>query len=78
MFLQDKLSLSRKNNQNTYEPKNNVPQNQHNPLINPIPYNLQNPYILKEMQKLSSSSIKNDPQINFQQKNHQFDDRPRN
>lgn len=29
------------------------PGDYHNPLINPMPYNIQNPYILKEMNKQS-------------------------
>lgn len=26
-------------------------EDRHNPMVNPIPYNIQNPYILKEMQR---------------------------
>lgn len=29
------------------------PGDYHNPLINPMPYNIQNPYILKQMTKQS-------------------------
>lgn len=29
----------------------NVPDGQHHLLINPLPYNIQNPYILKEMHR---------------------------
>ena len=31
-------------------------QNNHNPMVNPIPYNIQNPYILKEMTGLKTPS----------------------
>lgn len=31
----------------------------HNPLYNPLPYNVQNPYILKQMERNSSGLIKN-------------------
>lgn len=30
-----------------------IPSDQHNTLINPLPYNIQNPYILKEMNRQS-------------------------
>lgn len=30
-----------------------LPNDQHNTLINPLPYNIQNPYILKEMNRQS-------------------------
>lgn len=33
--------------------------NKHNPIFNPLPYNVQNPYILKQMEKSSSGVLKN-------------------
>ena len=45
-FMQDKLSQSRKNNLDR-ESKLSLSDHYHNPLINPLPYNIQNPYILK-------------------------------
>lgn len=30
-----------------------LPSDQHNTLINPLPYNIQNPYIIKEMNRQS-------------------------
>jgi len=32
------------------------PTHKHNPLLNPMPYNMQNPYILKELGKISSTN----------------------
>lgn len=46
-FMQDKLTRSRAKNESNIELKSKIPENYHNPLINPLPYNIQNPYILK-------------------------------
>ena len=32
---------------------NRLPNEQHNAIINPLPYNIQNPYILREMNRQS-------------------------
>jgi hypothetical protein len=58
--------LYQNNNLKTYEVgknRNNSPQNQifsynHNPLINPLPSNIQNPYVAKEyMKAIQQNSI---------------------
>jgi len=36
------------NNSNDF---NIFSQNNHNPMVNPLPYNIQNPYILREIMK---------------------------
>lgn len=46
-IIHDKLSQSRKNNQLMSDNKLTVSSDHHNPLINPLPYNIQNPYLLK-------------------------------
>ncbi len=46
-IVHDKMSQSRKNNQYVSDPKLTVSSDHHNPLINPLPYNIQNPYLLK-------------------------------
>ena len=33
--------------------------NKHNPLCNPMPYNVQNPYILKQMERNNSGLLRN-------------------
>jgi hypothetical protein len=35
------------------------PNIKHNPLSNPLPYNVQNPYILKQLEKNNSGMLKN-------------------
>lgn len=45
-IMQDKLSQSRKNYEER-ESKPSLSEHYHNPLINPLPYNIQNPYLLK-------------------------------
>jgi hypothetical protein len=35
------------------------PAIKHNPVSNPVPYNLQNPYILKQLEKNNSGMLKN-------------------
>jgi len=42
-------------------PSESTPQlnGKHNPLVNPIPFNLQNPYILKQMERNSSGLVRN-------------------
>ena len=47
--MQDKLSQSRKNMQTEPRLKTNLNDDYHNPLTNPLPYNIQNPYILREL-----------------------------
>lgn len=66
--VQDKLVMSRKN----YPPQSSDPMlkvstDYHNPLVNPLPYNIQNPYILKEMQKMSTHNVRNDPTLASQE-----------
>ena len=34
----------------------NYPQGNHNPVVNPVPFNMQNPYILKQLKKFSSNA----------------------
>jgi len=48
-LVQDKLSQSRRQNSayQQSDPKMKVSDDYHNPLVNPLPYNIQNPYILK-------------------------------
>lgn len=43
--MEDKLSQSRKNSQT--EPRIKITDDYHNPVTNPLPYNIQNPYILR-------------------------------
>lgn len=50
-IMQDKLAQSRKNTQqlqpsNSYSHASNISE-YHNPVTNPLPYNIQNPYILR-------------------------------
>jgi hypothetical protein len=35
------------------------PNIKHNPLSNPLPYNVQNPYILKQLEKNNTGMLKN-------------------
>lgn len=37
-----------------------MPENHHHALINPLPYNIQNPYILKEMNKQTYLATRGD------------------
>ena len=52
------------NNPPTHNSASNL-NNQHNALINPVPYNIQNPYILREMNRQSYlASLGNQNMIN--------------
>ncbi len=66
-IVQDKLVISRKHQPQLSDPKLKVSSDFHNPLVNPLPYNIQNPYILKEMQKMSTHNVRNDPTLASQE-----------
>jgi hypothetical protein len=54
-YRSDKESLSRRHpTENIYQPVL-----KHNPVSNPLPYNLQNPYILKQLEKNNPGVLKN-------------------
>jgi DNA polymerase sigma len=57
-FMQNKLDQSRKLNTKT-EANIKYSENYHNPLINPLPFNIQNPYLIKEIQKNNSQMMRN-------------------
>jgi hypothetical protein len=65
--VQDKLAMSRKNYPQSSDPMLKVSTDYHNPLVNPLPYNIQNPYILKEMQKMSTQNVRHDPTLASQE-----------
>ena len=63
-LMQDKLAHSRKNYQAQHsDPRFKVSEDYHNPLVNPLPYNIQNPYILREMQRMSTQNVRNEQNL---------------
>lgn len=55
------IMRSRVNSQSSY----GSPVSQHNALLNPMPYNIQNPYILKEIGRQQSGSQYGAPNRSF-------------
>lgn len=54
--VQEKETMNKRRNSESFSTL--APQ-KHNPLSNPLPYNVQNPYILKQLERNTSGQLRN-------------------